>query len=1092
MAALPGYAELHTISNFTFLRGASHPEELVTRARELGYQALALTDECSLAGAVRAHIAARDHGLHLIIGSELRLVDGPRLVLLATNREGYGNLSELITRARRAATKGTYSLRCDDLSTGVSECLALLIPDTTLDAQMLPWFKRSFTDRAWLAVELLRGPDDRARLRELQQLATEHGLPLTAAGDVHMHVRARRALQDTLTAIRLGTTVHQAGHHLYANAERHLRPREELARLYPAELLAESVSIAERCRFSLDELRYEYPHELVPPGETPASHLRALTEAGMRERWPDGAPAKVRRQVKHELHLIAELDYEPYFLTVHDIVRFAKSRNILCQGRGSAANSAVCYCLGITEVDPARMEMLFERFISKERNEPPDIDVDFEHERREEVIQHIYEKYGRERAALAATVITYRPRSAVRDVGKALGLSLAQVDRLAKSLAWWDGRRMVPSRLQEAGFDPANPIIARLIYLVNTLVGFPRHLSQHVGGFVISQGPLSRLVPIENAAMAERTVIQWDKDDLDALGLLKVDVLALGMLTAIHRAFDLIERSSGTRLTLANIPAEDPAVYTMIQHADTVGVFQIESRAQMSMLPRLKPRTFYDLVIEVAIVRPGPIQGNMVHPYLRRRQGLEPVSYPSEAVREVLARTLGVPIFQEQVIKLAMVAAGFTAGEADKLRRAMAAWRRKGGLEPFEKRLIDGMRARGYNEQFARQIFQQIQGFGEYGFPESHSASFALLVYVSAWLKHYYPAAFTAALLNSQPMGFYAPAQLVQDARRHGVNVLPIDVTASDWDCTLEPAPPPHPSPIEREGESASRRYDLVLPVDVCASDWDCTTPSPQPPPTLSPSPQPPPTRGGGVVPSPTCWGRARVGVRLGLRMVKGLSRAGGDRIVAARTQKPFANVDDLARRAELFPGDLRVLASAGALADLAGNRHQAGWQVLGVEPPLPILQNVSAPEGVPLLRRPTEGEGIVADYKHVGLTLKRHPLALLRNRLTRLHILPATELWHLPHGKRVHTAGLVITRQRPGTASGILFLTLEDETGHFNVVVWGSLAEKYRRAVLGARLLGVVGEIQREGEVLHVIARHLQDHSPLLGNLLTRSRDFH
>jgi error-prone DNA polymerase len=1039
MVALPAYAELHCVSNFTFLRGASHPEELVERAHTLGYKALALTDECSLAGAVRAHTTARNHSLHLIIGSELRLVDGPRLVLLATNREGYGNLSELITRARRTATKGTYQLRRDDLTTGVPECLALLIIETALDSQTIRWFAHRFAGRAWLAIELLYGSNDKTRLKELQQLAVAHSLPLTAAGDVHMHVRARQALQDTLTAIRLGITVNQAGHHLYSNAERHLRPLQALARLYPSELLAESVAIAERCRFSLDELRYEYPEELVPLGKTPASHLRALTETGMRERWPDGAPGKVRRQVEHELNLIAELDYEPYFLTVHDIVRFAKSRNILCQGRGSAANSAVCYCLGITEVDPARMEMLFERFISKERNEPPDIDVDFEHERREEVIQHIYKKYGRDRAALAATVITYRPRSAVRDVGKALGLSSAQVDRLAKSLAWWDGRRMVLARLQEAGFDPTNPVIARLVYLVNTLVGFPRHLSQHVGGFVISQGALSRLVPIENAAMPERTVIQWDKDDLDALGLLKVDVLALGMLNAIHRAFDLIERASGAKLTLANIPAEDPAVYTMIQHADTVGVFQIESRAQMSMLPRLKPQTFYDLVIEVAIVRPGPIQGNMVHPYLRRRQGLEPVSYPSDAVRQVLARTLGVPIFQEQVIKLAMVAAGFTAGEADKLRRAMAAWRRKGGLEPFERRLIEGMRARGYNEQFARQIFQQIQGFGEYGFPESHSASFALLVYVSAWLKYYHPAAFTAALLNSQPMGFYAPAQLVQDARRHGVEVLPIDACTSEWDCTLEPAPPPPPPSSLPRGEGVS----------------------------------------GGAL-------------RLGLRMVKGLSSAGGDRIVATRAQAPFISVGDLANRARLSHHDLAALAGSSALARLAGNRHQTGWQVLGVEPPLPILPNAVIPEGLPLLRRPTEGEDIVADYRHVGLTLRRHPLALLRNRLTRLHMLSATELWHLPHGEHVRTAGLVITRQRPGTASGILFLTLEDETGHFNVVVWGNLAEKYRHAVLGARLLSVVGEIQREGEVLHVIARHLQDHSSLLGNLLTRSRDFH
>ena len=1030
MATPPAYAELYALSNFTFLRGASHPEELVVRAHNLGYQALALTDECSVAGAVRAHMAAHDHGLHLIIGTELALADGPRVVLLATSREGYGNLSELITRCRCKAAKGQYHITAADLAGGVPQCLALLIPDAEPDAAAARWLARVFPHRVWLAVALLRGSDDRARLKQLQQLAQDSGLPLTAAGNVHMHVRARRHLQDTLTAIRLGTTVRQAGHKLYPNGERHLRRRDELARLYPPALLRETVHIAERCRFSLDALRYEYPRELVPAGETPASHLRQLTEAGMRIRWPQGAAEKVHRLVEHELRLIAELGYEPYFLTVHEIVRFAKSRGILCQGRGSAANSAVCYCLGITEVDPARMEMLFERFISKERNEPPDIDVDFEHERREEVIQHIYSKYGRERAALAATVITYRPRSAVRDVGKALGLSLSQVDRLAKSLSWWDGRRIIPKRLRDVGFDPLNPTLVRLIHLVNILVGFPRHLSQHVGGFVISQGPLSRLVPIENAAMPERTVIQWDKDDLDALGLLKIDVLGLGMLSAIHRAFDLVEDYRGKKLTLANIPAEDPAVYAMIQRADTIGVFQIESRAQMSMLPRLKPQTFYDLVIEVAIVRPGPIQGNMVHPYLRRRQGQESVTYPSPAVRDVLARTLGVPIFQEQVIKLAMVAAGFSAGEADRLRRAMAAWRRKGGLEPFEKRLIEGMQARGYSKQFAQQIFRQIQGFGEYGFPESHAASFALLVYVSAWLKYYEPAAFTCALLNSQPMGFYAPAQLVQDARRHGVDVRPVDVRVSDWDCALEP--------FARKNQKEVRA------------------------------------------------------LRLGLRMIKELSRAGAQRLVTTRNQVLFANVEDLSRRTLLSRRDLDALAAAGALAGLAGNRHQARWQVLGVEPPLAVLPDAPILEGLPLLRPPTEGENIVADYKSLGFTLGRHPLSLLRNRLDRLHMFTAAELWGLPHGHCVHTAGLVITRQRPGTATGVVFLTLEDETGPFNVVVWGNLAEKQRQAVLGSRLLGVTGEIQREGDVLHVIASHLQDHSAWLGQLVTPSRDFH
>ncbi|MDX1434588.1 MAG: error-prone DNA polymerase, partial [Gammaproteobacteria bacterium] len=786
----PGYAELHALSNFSFLRGASHPEELVLRAAQLGYAALAITDECSFAGVVRAHTAARSCDLPLIVGTEVSLADGPRLTLLATDRAAYGRLSRLVTRGRRAADKGSYRLtRADVEEEGLTGCLALWLAGAGRPEEEClehgRWLIERFPDRAWLAAERLCGAVDRLHLDHLIRLGERTGLPLTAAGDVHMHARSRRALQDTLTAVRLGCTVAEVGLELYTNGERHLRGRRRLAQLYPRALLEESVAIAERCRFSLDELRYEYPEELVPAGLTPAGHLRRLTEEGIRTRWPGGIPAALRRQIEHELALIAELAYEPYFLTVHDVVRFARGRGILCQGRGSAANSAVCFCLGITEVDPARMSMLFERFISRERNEPPDIDVDFEHERREEVIQYIYAKYGRHRAAIAATVITYQPRSAVRDVGKALGLEPGQVDRLAKSLAWWDGERVLRERFGELGFDARSPVLRRLATLVESLVGFPRHLSQHTGGFVIARDDLSALVPIENAAMAERTVIQWDKDDLESLGLLKVDVLALGMLSAIHKSFDLIAAWRGRALTMATVPAEDPAVYEMIQHADTVGVFQIESRAQMAMLPRMKPACFYDLVIEVAIVRPGPIQGGMVHPYLRRRQGLEPVSYPSEAVREVLVRTLGVPIFQEQAMQLAVVAAGFSPGEADGLRRAMAAWRRRGGLGPFEQRLIEGMRTRGYSEEFARQIFNQIQGFGDYGFPESHSASFALLVYVSAWLKRHEPAVFTCALLNSQPMGFYAPAQLVRDAREHDVEVRGVDVTASEWDCTL-------------------------------------------------------------------------------------------------------------------------------------------------------------------------------------------------------------------------------------------------------------------------------------------------------------------
>jgi error-prone DNA polymerase len=1044
---LPAYAELHCVSNFTFLRGASHPEELVARAHELGYGALALTDECSLAGVVRAHVAAKECGLKLILGSEIRLEDGPRLVLLATDREGYGNLSGLITRGRRAAAKGEYRLRRGDLDHGLPGCLALLLPDPEPDIHHARWLAERFPGAAWLAVERLLAADDAARLAALRKVAEAAGIPLVAAGDVHMHLRSRRALQDTLTAIRLGVPVEEAGLALHPNGERHLRPRDRLARLYPPELLAETLRIAGRCGFSLDSLRYEYPEELVPAGETPSGWLRRLTEAGLRERYPGGAPEKARALVEHELRLIAELGYEPYFLTVYDIVRFARERGILCQGRGSAANSAVCYALGITEVDPARMEMLFERFLSRERNEPPDIDVDFEHERREEVIQYLYRKYGRERAALAATVITYRPRSALRDVGKALGLDLAQVDRLAKSLSWWDGRRVVPSRLQDAGFDPDSPVIARLMALVNDLVGFPRHLSQHVGGFVISRGPLSRLVPVENAAMPERTVIQWDKDDLDALGLLKVDVLALGMLSAIRRALDLVGRRRGKPFGMADVPPEDPAVYEMIGRADTVGVFQVESRAQMAMLPRMKPRCFYDLVIEVAIVRPGPIQGGMVHPYLRRRQGLELVSYPSEAVRKVLARTLGVPIFQEQVMQLAVVAAGFTPGEADQLRRSMAAWRRKGGLERFEPKLIEGMRERGYDEAFARRIFEQIKGFGEYGFPESHAASFALLVYVSAWLKCFEPAAFTCALLNSQPMGFYSPSQLVQDARRHGIEVRPVDVLASGWECTLEEGDSPLASLFQRRGGQSSlgARFSTAQPA-----------------------------------------------VRLGLRMVKGLSREGAERLVAAREAAPFADTEDLARRAGLDRRDLKCLAAAGAFASLAGHRREAAWRVAGIEPLPPLLRGAPFPETPPALRPPTEGEDLVADYASLGLTLGRHPLALLRDDLRRRRMVTAAELKTLPHRRLVRAAGLVTCRQRPDTASGVIFVTLEDETGFVNVVVWRDLAERQRRELLGSSLLAVYGVLERQGEVIHVVAGHLADFSDLLGGLTAPSRDFH
>ncbi|MBT8090925.1 MAG: error-prone DNA polymerase [Gammaproteobacteria bacterium] len=1022
------YAELHVLSNFTFLRGASHPEELVETAAQLGYAALAITDECSMSGIVRAHSAAKAFGLRkLIVGSEFTLPSGRKLVALAQNRNGYAALCQLISNARRAAEKGRYELTRAAFEDGLPDCLVLWVPDQafTLDVED-HWLRETFRDRLWIAVELLADGRQREQLAKLREEGRRLKLPLVASGDVHMHCRSRRILQDAVTAIRHGTTIDNAGFNLYPNGERHLRALEVLQRIYPAELLAETVHIANAIDFSLDELRYEYPHELVPDGETPVTYLRKLTEAGMRQRWPGGVPHKVTLLVEHELALIADLEYEQFFLTVYDIVSFARSQGILCQGRGSAANSAVCFCLGITEVDPGRMETLVERFISKERNEPPDIDVDFEHERREEVIQYIYEKYGRERAALAATVITYRPRSALRDVGKVLGLSDLQVSRLSRTMQWWDGHKVDDSRILEAGLDPDSPVMKRLLYLVRELIGFPRHLSQHVGGFVISNAPLHELVPIENAAMPDRTVIQWEKNDLEELGLLKVDVLGLGMLTAIRRSFDLIRDFDGREYTLANVPAEDPRVYDMICDGDTMGVFQIESRAQMAMLPRLKPRCYYDLVIEVAIIRPGPIQGDMVHPYLRRRNGEEVVDYPSDDVKSVLQRTLGVPIFQEQVMQLAVVAAGFTPGEADQLRRAMAAWKRRGGLGRFEDKLISGMRERGYEEEFARQIFRQIEGFGEYGFPESHSASFALLVYVSSWLKCHEPAAFVCALLNSQPMGFYSASQLVQDVQRNDVAVRPVDINCSQWDCSLE-----------ANGAGAAT-------------------------------------------------------LRLGLRMVKGLSAETGQRIVAERCSGAYEQVQQLLERAELDQRELGVLASSGALRPLTGDRYKARWAVSGAEKPMPLLPSMDRYEATPLLRKPTEGQNIVADYQSTGLSLERHPVCLLRSHLDRYRYVSAQQLPGMHNGQKINVAGLVITKQRPGTASGVTFVTLEDETGQINLILWKKVAEEYRAALLNARLLGVAGELQIEGKVIHVIANRLIDHSNMLGNLTVRSRDFH
>ena len=1031
---VPEYAELRCASAFSFLTGASHPDELVARAAELGYAALALTDECSLAGVVRAHVAAKKCGLQLLVGSQFKVepvgdLPACTLTVLACDIEGYGNLCAFITRLRRTAPKGQYRLAADEISgEDLARCVVICSPDRMCEASRLEalahWMLRQFLGRCWLGVELLRQIDDEAWLQRLRAAGEASALPLVATGDVHFHVRSRKPLQDTMTAIRLGRPLAECGLDLQPNAEHHLRTRLRLAQTYPAALLEETLRVAARCSFSLDELRYRYPDEVVPRGETPASHLRRLTYEGAARRWPSGIPANVHEIVEHELALIEELHYEHYFLTVADIVVFARSQGILCQGRGSAANSAVCYCLGVTEVDPARMSVLFERFLSRERNEPPDIDIDFEHSRREEVIQYLYGKYGRDRAALTAVVITYRPRSALREVGKALGFDEDTVSALAKDHQWWDDDAVREEQLQALGLDAQDLRVRQLLELTEQLLGFPRHLSQHVGGFVLTQGPLCRMVPIENAAMEDRTVIQWDKDDLDAAGLLKVDVLALGMLTAIRRALALVGeiRGLGDALDMQDIPAEDPETYEMLCRADSVGVFQVESRAQMGMLPRLRPRCFYDLVVQVAIVRPGPIQGGMVHPYLDRRQGRVPVTYPSEALKEVLGRTLGVPVFQEQVMQLAIVAAGFTPGEADGLRRAMAAWKRKGGLDKYHAKLVNGMTSRGYEEEFAERVFQQIHGFSEYGFPESHAASFALLVYASSWIKCHYPAAFLAALLNSQPMGFYSPSQLMQDARRHGVTVRPPDVLYSGWDCTLEDLP-------------------------------------------HAPA------------------------VRLGLRLVSGLGASAAARIEEARAVQPFQDVEELAQRAGLDQATLRILATGDALASLAGHRRQQVWDAAGQHAVPALLRDAPIGEDTLDLAPAPEGEAVLQDYAALGLTLRSHPVALLRKHLRRYHT--AEQLERVANGYRVAACGLVTLRQQPATAKGTVFVSIEDETGAVQVIVWRHVREEQRDVLLRARLLAVYGTWQREGQVCNLIARRLVDLSPLLGELRAASRDF-
>ncbi len=1017
---MSAYAELAVTTNFSFLRGASHPEELVERSSELRLAAIGIADRNSFAGVVRAHVMAKTRGLRLLVGVRLVTADGFETLAYPTDRAAYGRLCKLLTRGNRRAKKGECHLTLEDI---VEFAEGQIFIALTTRPKPVASLAAAAPGRIYLGAASLYGDRAARHLAETAALARTLGLPLVAHNDVHFHVPERQILQDVLTCIREKCTIAEAGKRLAANAERHLKAADEMARLfwqYP-QAIASTLEIAERICFGLDQLKYVYPDDCIGGGD-PQEVLTRLTWEGAARRYPNGVPDKVRAQLEHELALIGELQYAPYFLTVWDLTQFATRENILHQGRGSAANSAVCYVLGITAVDPARMNLLFERFISAAREEPPDIDVDFEHERREEVIQYIYKKYGRHRAGLAATVISYRGKSAIRDVGKALGLSLDMVGALAGNLHGWGAKEIGDDALREIGLDPADRRLALALDLARELYGFPRHLSQHVGGFVITRGPLEELIPIGNGAMEGRTFVEWDKDDLAALGILKIDVLALGMLTCIAKAFALLKRHYEVELDLAGVPAGDDAVYAMLQRADSVGVFQVESRAQMSMLPRLKPAEFKDLVIEVAIVRPGPIQGDMVHPYLRRRQGLEPVHYPKKELEEVLAFTLGVPLFQEQAMQIAIVAAGFSAAEADRLRRAMATFRRSGTIPMFRDKFVRGMVGRGYEEDFAARCFQQIEGFADYGFPMSHAASFALLVYVSAWLKCHYPDAFCAAILNAQPMGFYAPAQLVRDAREHGVEVRAPDVNASGWDNVLE-----------ADG--------------------------------------------------------ARHAVRLGFRQIKGFRQDDAAALMAARGAG-FDGVRHLEQTARLSSEALVTLAEADAFRSLGLDRRQALWAVKGLDggadiartapPPLPLfaaadaeaLHREQAVELVPM--RP--GEHIVADYRALRLSLKAHPLSLLRARLAARRIAPNAALLDRLDGDPVRVAGLVLVRQRPGTAKGVIFATLEDETGIANIVIWPHVFERFRRDVLAARLLMVSGRLQKQGLVIHVVAQSLTD----------------
>ncbi|OBS96851.1 error-prone DNA polymerase [Vibrio cyclitrophicus] len=1021
------YSELFCQSNYSFLEGASHAEELVLQADFLRYKALAVTDECSLAGIVKVHSAIKQHKLSLkqIVGSMFWLNEECQVILICPNREAYAELCRIITNARRRSSKGHYQLSEWDIMSA-KHCFIVWLPQQkNEDAHWGQWLSQHHSGRLWIGLQRHLKQTDQQYIDYCVEMSHHHQLPITACGGVLMHNANRLPLQHSLTAIKYQKPITEVGSHLLANAERCLRSINKLSHIFKTEWLEESNRISELCEFELDSLRYEYPSELIPQGETPMSYLRMLVEKGKQARFPQGVPSDIQQIIDKELGLIDELEYPFFFLTIHDIVMFAKSQGILYQGRGSAANSVVCYCLEITSVDPRQISVLFERFISKERDEPPDIDVDFEHERREEIIQYIYKKYGRERAALAATVISYRFKSAVRDVGKALGLQETQLDyfikntnRRDKSLGW-------QAQLTQLGLQPDSLKGQQFIHLVNEIIGFPRHLSQHVGGFVISSGPLYELVPVENAAMHDRTIIQWDKDDLETLGLLKVDVLALGMLSAIRKSFDLIKRIHGRSLTIAEITRlkDDPQVYGMIQRADTVGIFQIESRAQMSMLPRLKPRTYYDLVIQIAIVRPGPIQGDMVHPFLKRRDGIEPISYPSKDVKSVLSRTLGVPIFQEQVIKLAMVAAGFTGGEADQLRRAMAAWKKNGNVFKFKNKLIKGMQNRGYETEFAEQIFKQICGFGEYGFPESHSASFAVLAYCSAWLKCYYPECFYASLLNSQPMGFYSPSQLVQDAQRHNVAILPVCVNTSQDNHIV----------VEHQNGLA---------------------------------------------------------IRLGLRQIKGFSEHGIQSVLANRPHSGYRHPSQV-KQLSMNKRDIELLASANALHNVSGDRFQTRWAMMDSASDLPLFSQVHD-DIKHSLHQPSEMQNLLEDFSSVGISLNKHPITLLEetNRLGRFTHMK--DLKQQRHKSMVTVVGLVTGKQSPGTAAGVTFVTLEDNTGNINVVVWGATARAQQQAYLTAKALKVQGVLEKEGEVVHVIAGKLIDITDEITGLNTKSRDFH